>query len=138
MKRKLAALFFAVAVIGMIGCSDSGSSSGNSGIADVRGTWNGTGNYVHNNVPVTKFNVNLGQTGNAVSGNYVIDREPSSHMSGSISGSVSGSDISLTMHPHGYASGTVSGNSMSLTWTEPGFGGASWPGNKTANVLITR
>lgn len=136
MRRKLTVLFFAIAVIGVSGCNDS--EGGNSGIADVRGTWNGTGNYVYHNVPINKFNLNLSQNGNAIAGNYVIDREPASHMTGSISGSVSGNDITLTMNPHGHASGTVSGNTMTLTWTEVGFGGRDWPGNKTASVQISR
>lgn len=138
MNRKLSAMLFAIAVIGTIGCSDSGNGNSNGGIADVRGTWNGTGNYVHNNVPVTQFTLNLDQTGNAISGNYAIKRDARGLMTGSITGSVSGSDISLTMNPHGMADGTVSGDSMSLTWTEPGFGGGDWTGNKTASVHITR
>jgi len=138
MKRKLAVVFLAIAVVGVLGCTIETNSSSNDNVAGVSGTWNGTGNYYHNNVPVTQFTLNLSQTGNAISGNYAIKRDARSLMSGSINGIVSGNDISLTMNPHGHASGTVSGNTMSLIWTEPGFGGGSWTGNKQATVQISR
>ena len=117
------------------GGDNSGGGGDNAGVA---GTWNGTGNYEHNNVPIRQFNLNLSQNGNAVSGSYTITRDARPTMTGSISGSVSGNRISMTMNPHGMAEGSVSGNSMSLDWIESGFGGADFTGSRAGKVQISR
>lgn len=118
---------------------DSGSSGGDSdGSVGVAGTWNGTGNYVHNNVPVTQFTLQLNQDGDAVTGAYAIKRDARDLMPGTVSGSVSGDRITMTMTPHGTATGTVSGNRMSLNWVETGFGGNDFAGPHNASVTLTR
>ena len=139
--RKTAVIFFSlVMAVSLAGCESDSSSSGGGGGggSGVSGTWNGTGNYEYNSVPVTQFTLNLSQNGNAVSGSYAIKRDARDLMQGSVSGSFSGNSINMTMSPHGHASGGVSGNSMSLTWHESGFGGGDFTGSRNASVNLTR
>ncbi len=104
----------------------------------VSGSWSGTGNYEHNNVPITAFNLNLSQDGNNVSGSYSIKRDARDTMSGSVSGSVSGGNIDMTMGSHGFADGSFSGDTMNLNWFESGFGGPGWTGSRDGNVSLSR
>ena len=133
--RKLGlVLLGSLMAISLVAC-DSGSDDGR---IDVAGTWNGTGNYVYNNVPITQFTLQLDQNDNVVSGTYAIKRAVRDLMPGTVSGSVSGDSITMTMTPHGSATGTISGNSMTLNWIETGFGGNNNPGPHNASVHLTR
>ena len=140
MSRFTTIVMSALMAAALAACNDDGGSGGGGGGDGngVRGTWNGTGNYVHNNVPISQFTLNLGQSGDEVSGTYAIKRDARDLMTGRVSGSVSGDQISLTMNPHGSAEGTYSGDSMSLEWVESGFGGADWTGPRNAFVSLTR
>lgn len=133
--RKFTTILLSILTAALLAaCAEDSGSSGDG----VRGTWNGTGNYVHNNVPITRFTLNLGQDGDSVSGTYAIKRDVRELMTGTVSGSVSGNQVSLTMNPHGYAEGTFSGDRMNLEWIESGFGGAAWTGPRNGFVILTR
>ncbi|MBN1269957.1 MAG: hypothetical protein JXB04_10230 [Kiritimatiellae bacterium] len=138
-KAWLVLLSLAVAMV-MVGCDDDDDDDdGGGGVpGSVAGAWSGTGNYVHNNVPITSFNLNLAQDGDNVSGSYSIKRDARDTMNGSVSGTASGGNIDLTMNPHGQADGTCSGNSMTLDWYESGFGGADWTGPRNGTVNLSR
>lgn len=103
-----------LAVMG-IGCEDDGGGSG------VSGTWTGSGHYTHAKQLPVEITLVLTQNGNAVSGSYDITR-PNRHMVGSVSGTITGNTLDLTMTPHGLADGTVSGDTMTLDWWEEGLG----------------
>ncbi|MDD2240421.1 MAG: hypothetical protein PHO14_04555 [Kiritimatiellae bacterium] len=124
--------------ISLAACDSDSSGGGSGGGSGVAGTWNGTGNYVHNNVPVTQFTLQLDQNGDAVTGTYAIKRDARGLMPGTVSGTVSGDGITMTMTPHGTATGTVSGNRMTLNWVETGFGGSDFAGPRNASVTLTR
>ena len=130
-------LLMAVAIVGCDDDDDDGGGGGGSS-GSVSGAWHGTGNYKHNNVPITDFTMNLTQSGNSVSGSYSIKRDARPTMSGSVSGSVNGNKVDLTMGPHGHAEGAVSGNSMGLYWYESGFGGSEFTGPRDGTVNLTR
>jgi hypothetical protein len=138
MRTIIAYALWALSLIFVVSGCDSGGGGGSKEPAGVAGEWNGTGNYVHNNVPITKFNLSLTQNSNAVKGTYSILRNARPEMNGSVNGQVDGDKISLTMNPHGFADGTVSGDSMNLDWTESGFGGAAWTNARNASVRLSR
>jgi hypothetical protein len=66
--------------------------------------------------------MNLTATGAVLTGAYHIDR-PNRVMDGSVSGTISGSSVTMTFSPHGSATGTVSGNVMTLQFFEDWGGG---------------
>jgi hypothetical protein len=138
MKRMMSLLLGLVVAFSLGACdSDDDDGGGGSG-GSAAGTWTGTGNYVFNSVPITAFTMNLTQSGNAISGTYSITRDARPTMTGSLSGTVNGSSITLTMPAHGYANGTFGGNSMTLNWTETGFGGTDFAGPQNATVALSR
>lgn len=119
-------------LFGLIACN-LGGSSGSGTPADAAGSWRGGGNY-DQGTKISSFQLNLSQDGNAVAGNYSVSRTSRDTMTGTVNGSVSGSNISITMTPHGYADGKIDGNTMNLYWYESGFGGTGGGGN----VQLTR
>jgi len=136
--RKTGMILLGILLAGSLAACDSDDGDSSGPAAGVAGTWNGTGNYVFNSVPITQFTLNLAQTGNAVSGTYAIKRDARDLMTGTVSGSVGGGQISLTMTPHGSADGSVGGDTMTLDWVESGFGGAAFTGPRNASVTLTR
>jgi hypothetical protein len=140
MKKTLAIVLSLLMSMAIVGCDDDDDDDSGSGASggSVAGSWSGSGNYVHNSVPITAFNLNLNQDGNSISGSYSIKRDARDTMSGSVSGSVNGGSIDLTMSPHGHADGTVSGNSMTLDWFESGFGGSDFDGPRNGTVTLSR
>ncbi len=139
MKRMMSLLLGLVVACSLSACDSGGDDNGGGGGGgSAAGTWTGTGNYVHNNVPINEFTLNITQNGNAVSGTYRITREARPTMSGALSGTVNGGSINLVMGPHGVADGSFGGDSMTLHWTETGFGGADFTGPRDGNVSLSR
>ena len=54
---------------------NNGDDDDNDTSSKVTGTWDGTGSYRHNGVPIRKFKLSLTQDGNHVSGSYSIKRD---------------------------------------------------------------
>ena len=138
--KRLMSLALGLLVACSLGACDSGDDDdgGGGGGGSAAGTWNGTGNYVFMGVPIRQFNLNITQTGNAISGTYSITRDGRGTMAGALSGSVTGGSISLLMPGHGSATGTFGGNSMTLDWTENGFNGEDFDGPQNAAVALSR
>lgn len=137
MKKRTTGLWLGLLVAcSMTACDSGGDSNGGGGSA--AGTWTGTGNYVFNSVPIREFTLNLTQTGNTLSGTYSITRDARGNMSGSLTGTVNGGNIDLSMPAHGFAAGTFGGGSMTLDWTETGFGGGAFTGPRNATVGLSR
>ena len=120
--RKVLITIFCVTVLALIvGCDGDGdgggsSSSGSSG--NISGTWVGSGSTGNADHQMTiNMTLNIQNTGAVITGNYNITR-PNRTMTGTISGTLSGSNFNMTMGPHGWADGTVSGNTMTINWTE--------------------
>jgi len=136
MKTKTQNKFLRIALLslslfGLTACDFGSSSSGSP--ANAAGKWQGGGAYDQGTL-ISNFQLDLSQDGKSVSGSYVVTRTARDTMTGSVSGSVSGKKISITMTPHGYADGSIDGNSMALYWYESGFGGTGGGGN----VNLTR
>ena len=111
-----------------------GCGSGDGGDGDgVAGTWSGSGRY-DNGVSIDSFILELTQNGNAIGGTYSITRPVRGTMPGTVTGSISGNELDLTMTPHGWAEGTVDGNVMNLYWYESGLGGVGGGGD----VILSR
>ena len=109
------------------GGDDGGDASG------VAGTWSGSGRY-DIGVTIDSFILDLTQNGNAIGGTYSITRPVRGTMPGTVTGSISGNELTLTMTPHGWAEGTVDGNVMNLYWYESGLGGVGGGGD----VILSR
>lgn len=115
----------------VIGCEDNNGGGGSSG---VTGTWKGTGGY-DPGTSIDDFTLVLTQDGNAVSGSYDITR-PNRHMVGSVSGTIEGNALDMTLNPNGLADGTVDGNVMTLHWWESGYAGEA--AGRDGHVTLTR
>ncbi len=119
MRKVFLAILCATALVFIVGCDGDGDGDGGGGsVGNISGTWVGsgsTGNDKHQmNINMT---LNIQNEGALIAGTYNITR-PNREMSGSITGTLSGGNFTMTMGLHGWADGTVSGSTMTINWTE--------------------
>ena len=132
---KLFIILVCFVILLVSGCNSGGNGDGDnnagSGGSGISGFWTGTGTYHLKNGSMTfTMNLNLNQSGTLVTGAYHIER-PNRTMDGSISGTISGSNIQMTFNPHGNATGTVGGGVMNLNFFE------DWGGGDGLNATIS-
>lgn len=125
-------------VVLMLGClvacddDDGGGGGGDGDAATVTGTWSGT--FSGSGSP---FTLSISQSGDAVTGNY-----SEGGINGTVSGSVSGNSIQMTITLESGSVGLFSGNlnedrtSMNGTFSiiSGGGGGGSWSATKSGSL----
>ena len=94
-KKILLAIFFS-SVLLFLGCDDGDDGGGGAGVS---GTWSGGGTLLGQSGHSVAFTMtlNLAQSGNAVTGNFVVDRPVLGTTSGTVSGVVSDGTLQLTL-----------------------------------------
>lgn len=112
----------------LLGCGSSGGSNnnitGSTGL-DVTGTWKGT---ISEGGSTSTWNLTLPQSGSNITGTNNWSSTGGTSGSNPLTGSISGTSISLQETDASCGSrvssgnGTVSGNSMTLTYTAPAGG----------------
>ncbi len=97
-KKILLAIFFSSALL-FFGCGDDGDGGGGAGGGGVSGTWSGGGTLLGQGGHSVAFTMtlNLSQSGNAVTGTFVVNRVVLGTTSGTVSGVVGDGSLSLTL-----------------------------------------
>jgi len=124
--KGLSTLAFAMILICMIGCEDSDNDSTSDATVNITGTWVATTSVGE------RSSLSATQTGNDITGTFF----SSSGSVGTLSGTVSGSTVRLTLQETNYnhvtteVVGTVDGNTMNGTVTQSDGGSASYNATK--------
>jgi hypothetical protein len=120
MRKAFLAILCATALVFVVGCDGDGNggSDGGGSTSNISGTWVGSGTTGNDKHQMSiNMTLNIQNEGALIAGSYDISR-PNRDMSGSLTGTLSGSSFTMTMGLHGWADGTVSGNTMTINWTE--------------------